>query len=65
MKQARTNRKQVNLLRCYVCGKPITDTSFRLVSLSKNVDRVFIVDNGCLDRVQDDAATAILVEHIE
>lgn len=48
-------------LRCYVCGKPL-GSQFMLISMSRNVDRVFIVHSGdCADQVVDDAAVAVEV----
>lgn len=54
----------MNDLRCYVCGRVIPATSFRLVSMSDDADRVFIVDEGCAPRVQDDAKIMVLVERV-
>lgn len=50
----------INDLRCYVCGKPV-GKHFVLLSMSKDVDRVFIVGEDCLARVEDDAKTAVSV----
>ena len=50
------------MLRCYCCGKPITDR-IALVAMSDNVDRVFIVHpKDCLKLVIDDASNLTLVK---
>lgn len=53
----------MNDLRCYVCGKPI-DSWFRLVSMSENVDRVFVVSEKCFPLVEGDAMVAIKVKRV-
>jgi len=41
--------------RCYVCGEPV-GASFKLVALTKEVDRVFVIHAGeCVKRVEDAA----------
>jgi hypothetical protein len=47
-------------LRCYACGKPLGN-AFWLVSMREDVDRVFTMDERCIDRT-DDGGTKILVE---
>jgi len=48
-------------LRCYVCGKPL-GAMFSLISMSKNVDRVFLVDGECVEEVRRDATVIVPVE---
>jgi hypothetical protein len=40
------------MLQCYCCGRPL-DKSFTLVSLSDHADRVFVLANECVARVED------------
>jgi hypothetical protein len=47
------------MLQCYCCGRPL-DKSFTLVSMSDNTDRVFVLANEHVERV-DDAKTEIKV----
>ena len=52
----------MNDFRCYVCGKPL-HAVFNLVSMSKDVDRVFLVHDGCADQLnKGDAVTIAQVE---
>lgn len=54
----------MNYLRCYVCGKPLGKV-FYLCSMSKDVDRVFVVDAKCFPRTQPDAITNVKVKQIK
>lgn len=44
------------LLRCHICGKPITSPRFALTSQAKDpIDKVFAVhaDADCLEQISD------------
>jgi len=60
-------KKNESGVRCYVCGRD-AGASFYLFSMSRDVDRVFIVHEGAcldLDEVrQDDVAIALHVTRL-
>lgn len=50
-------------LRCYVCGEPV-ESDFWLASMSRNVDRVFVVHNRHIDVVDDECPVKIHVRRV-